>query len=51
MADDFFRYAVMSVWEKTRAAILERRQRLGRDNFRFLQWLAEAQAKRSVQRG
>jgi len=45
VADDFFHYAVASVWQKTRVAIIERRQEPGREtSFRFLEWLATAQA-------
>jgi hypothetical protein len=48
VADDFFHHAVAIVWRKTRAAILGRRQQPGRmTGFRFLEWLAEAQARRT----
>jgi hypothetical protein len=47
VADDFFHNAIAIVWQKTRAAIADRRQRLGREaSFRFLELLAEAQARR-----
>jgi hypothetical protein len=46
VADDFFHHAVATVWEKTRAAIVERRQQPGREtSFRFLELLAAAQAR------
>jgi len=49
VADDFFHNAVAIVWQKTRAAIAGRRQQPGRETaFRFLEWLADAQARRSV---
>ena len=46
VADDFFHHAVDTVWQKTRAAIIGRRQEeKGREgSFRFLEWLAAAQA-------
>jgi hypothetical protein len=45
MADDFFHHAVAIVWQKTRAAIVERRRQSGRETgFRFLEMLANAQA-------
>jgi len=47
VADDFFHHAVAIVWQKTQAAIADRRQRLERDSFRFLEWLAEAQSRRA----
>ncbi len=48
VADDFFHHAVATVWGKTSAAIIERRQLPGREtSFRFLQQLAEAQERRS----
>ena len=47
VADDFFHNAIAIVWQKTRTAIADRRQRLGREtSFRFLELLAEAQARR-----
>ncbi|MEI9930442.1 MAG: hypothetical protein WDM89_07780 [Rhizomicrobium sp.] len=46
VADDFFHHAVAIVWQKTRAAIVERRQQRGRETgFRFLELLAAAQAR------
>jgi hypothetical protein len=47
VADDFFHHTVLTVWRKTGAAIVDRRQREpGRDtSFRFLELLAKAQAK------
>lgn len=50
VADDFFHHTVAIVWQKTRAAILDRRQlETGREtSFRFLEMLAEAQARRKV---
>ncbi len=49
MADDFFHHAVAIVWQKTRAAIIDRRQQPGREtSFRFLEWLAEAHARRAA---
>jgi hypothetical protein len=49
VADDFFHHAVAIVWQKTRAAIIDRRQQPGRETgFRFLEWLAESQARRAV---
>ena len=48
VADDFFHHAVEVVWSKTRTAIADRRRRPGREtSFHFLEWLAEAQARRS----
>jgi len=48
VADDFFHHAVAIVWRKTCAAIIGRRQQPGRETgFRFLEWLAEAQARRT----
>lgn len=45
VADDFFHHAVAEVWEKSRSAILERRQLPGRETaFQFLEWLAGSQA-------
>jgi hypothetical protein len=53
VADDFFHHTVAIVWQKTRAAIIDRRQlELGREtSFRFLEMLAEAQARRTVAKG
>jgi hypothetical protein len=49
VADDFFHHAVAIVWQKSRAAIIDRRQEPGRETgFRFLEWLALAQARRSA---
>ena len=50
VADDFFHHAVAVVWQKTGAAIIERRQRLpGREtSFRFLELLATAQARKTA---
>jgi hypothetical protein len=49
VADDFFHHAVAIVWRKTRAAIADRRQQPGRESsFRFLELLAEAQARRKL---
>jgi hypothetical protein len=49
VADDFFHHAVAIVWQKTRAAIIDRRQQPGRETgFRFLEWLAESQARRAA---
>jgi hypothetical protein len=46
VADDFFHHAVAIVWQKTGAAIVERRQEPGREtSFRFLELLATAQAR------
>lgn len=46
VADDFFHHAVAITWQKTRAAIVERRQQPGRESsFRFLELLAAAQAR------
>ncbi len=48
VAHDFFHNAVAIVWQKTGAAIVERRQRAGRESsFRFLELLAQEQAQRS----
>ena len=48
VADDFFHHAVAIVWQKARAAIIDRRQQPGRETgFRFLEWLAESQARRA----
>ncbi|HEX4301654.1 MAG TPA: hypothetical protein VHZ78_02600 [Rhizomicrobium sp.] len=45
VADDFFHHAVSIVWQKTRAAIVERRREPGREtSFRFLEQLAAAQS-------
>lgn len=47
VADDFFHHAVAIVWQKTRAAIAERRQSPGRERgFQFLEWLARSLAAR-----
>jgi len=53
VADDFFHHTVAIVWQKTRAAIIDRRQlEVGREtSFRFLEMLAEAQARRTVAKG
>jgi hypothetical protein len=49
VADDFFHHAVAIVWQKTRAAIIDRRQQPGRETgFRFLERLAAAQARRAT---
>ena len=49
VADDFFHHAVAIVWQKTRAAIIDRRQQPGRETgFRFLERLAESQARRRM---
>ena len=48
VADDFFHHAVAIAWQKTRAAIVERRRQPGREtSFRFLELLATAQARES----
>jgi len=47
VADDFFHNSVAMVWLKTKVAIADRRERLERDSFRFLEWLAEAQSRRT----
>ncbi|HEX4158040.1 MAG TPA: hypothetical protein VHY79_06165 [Rhizomicrobium sp.] len=45
VSDDFFHHAVAIVWQKSRAAILERRKTPGRETtFLFPEWLAERQA-------
>jgi len=52
VADDFFHHAVAIVWQKTRAAIIDRRQQPGRETgFRFLEWLAEARARPQLHTG
>lgn len=44
VSDDFFHHAVEIVWQKSRAAILERRRSPGRETtFEFLEWLAKRQ--------
>jgi hypothetical protein len=50
VADDFFHHAVAVTWQKAGMAIVERRtSEAGRDgSFRFLQMLAEMQAKRPM---
>jgi hypothetical protein len=49
VADDFFHHAIAIVWQKTRAAIIDRRQQPGRESgFRFLERLAQAQARRAA---
>ncbi|HXC55018.1 MAG TPA: hypothetical protein VNU97_06965 [Rhizomicrobium sp.] len=49
VADDFFHHAIAIVWQKTRAAIVDRRQQPGRETgFRFLEWLAEAKTRRTA---
>ena len=49
VADDFFHHAIAIVWQKTRAAIVDRRQQPGRETgFRFLELLAAAQARRGA---
>jgi hypothetical protein len=47
VADDFFHHAVAIVWQKTRTAIVERRQREPEreGSFRFLEMLATTQAR------
>ena len=45
VSDDFFHHAVAIVWQKSQAAILERRMIPGRETtFEFLEWLAKRQA-------
>jgi hypothetical protein len=49
VADDFFHHAVAVVWQKTRAAIVERRQQPGRETvFRFLELLVAAQERQGT---
>jgi hypothetical protein len=49
VADDFFHHTVATVWQKTGAAIVERRRQPGREtSFRFLELLATAQARRTT---
>ena len=49
VAYDFFHHAVAIVWQKTCVAIIGRRNQPGRETgFRFLEWLAQAQARRAM---
>jgi hypothetical protein len=52
VSDDFFHHAVAVVWQKSQAAILQRRTFPGRESaFEFLEWLAKRQeAFRAEQR-
>jgi hypothetical protein len=48
LADDFFKHSVWIAWEKFKIAALEMRKQQSDSAFEWLQWLAEAQLKRSV---
>jgi hypothetical protein len=52
VSDDFFHHAVAIVWQKSQAAILQRRRFPGRETaFEFLEWLAKRQEAFRAEQG